>query len=504
MSRRLLAAWALLLVVTAVAWRENLVLGFTDVDALADAAWAGRPWSEQLFVPLTGGVGGANANFWRPVVMLHYKLLRTLFDMNPVGWQAWDLGLHLACVGLLGALVRGWRGLLAAAIFALHPLQVEIVPAVARNIDSLLGVFTLLALLAAQRGRFVATVLACGMALGCKETAVVVLPVVWLWWRGHRADKAWPLAGALVLLIAAYIGARAQVLAGVGGYGSSLLDPEGFFKPFAAGPVASLFPGYSLTLEGWVSADGARLALGIGLAAVLAGVVVKRGRDPMDWLGLALWLLPLVLYGMTSTYSRRLLYVPLIGLALMLSGWLHQRRFRVALALVLGSMLPHTALIHGHDWGLNDRVTLSLTQDVESQLREAPEGARIWVMDRCVRFTVDTARVRAWGKGSLNNCVARYSIQAWADDVVGRDQSFALLNLSYPTRPLDEPQVRVEGDAIVVTRVIEGRRFYQASREAGWETERQGDSLRLRYLGERQDDHLLIASGGAPVFLAVP
>ena len=239
MTQRLLAAWALLLVVTVVAWRENLVLGFTDVDALADAAWAGRPWSEQLFVPLTGGVGGANANFWRPVVMLHYKLLRTLFDMNPVGWQAWDLGLHVACVSLVGALVRGWRGLLAAGIFALHPLQVEVVPAVARNIDTLLGLFSLLALLAARRGHLVATLLACGLALGSKETAVVVLPVVWLWWRGHRADRAWPLAGGLSVLLVGYVVLRGQVLAGVGGYGSSLLDPEGFFRPFAAGPVAS-------------------------------------------------------------------------------------------------------------------------------------------------------------------------------------------------------------------------------------------------------------------------
>ncbi len=64
-------------------------------------------------------------------------------------------------------------GLAAGAIVALHPLQVEVVPAVARNIDLLLGVFTLLALLMARRGAFVATVLAamaCALMLGLGNT----------------------------------------------------------------------------------------------------------------------------------------------------------------------------------------------------------------------------------------------------------------------------------------------------------------------------------------------
>ena len=45
-------AWAALIVVTVFAWRENALLGFTDVDAWADVAAAGKPFSQQFLMPL--------------------------------------------------------------------------------------------------------------------------------------------------------------------------------------------------------------------------------------------------------------------------------------------------------------------------------------------------------------------------------------------------------------------------------------------------------------------
>lgn len=488
-----------LVLVTVLAWRENLSLGFTDVDALADAACASGAWLEQPLNRLTCGWGGSNANFWRPVVMLHYKLLRTLFGMNPVGWQLWDLGLHLVCVGLVGALGRGWRGLAAGAIVALHPLQVEVVPAVARNIDLLLGLFTLVALLFARRGAFIATVLATALALGSKETAVAALPVIVLWWWVHHRKHAVTLGLALAGVLGAYLAVRTQVLAGLGGYGSSL-GVEGLFNAFSRAPVASLFPGWSDLLGqphwGW------QLTMGLVVLALVLAPLLKL-RRPLDLMGLGLWLLPLVLYGITDTYSRRLMYLPVLGLALWLGGWAVHSHLRWALAAVIGTMLPHVVLIHGHDWAVNDQVTRSLSTDAEGLLREAPEGARVWVMDRCVRFTEDRARVRTWQKSGLNNCVALYSLQSWADDIVGRDQELTLLNLSYPTTALDTPQVKIDGDAVIVDRSIQGRAFYSRVRD-DWDIQEDGDVVRLRFTGERQDDHLLIASGGEAVLVRVP
>ena len=59
-------------------YRWQLDLGLTDTDAWAD--WAAARTDSladlagQVVKPLTGGVGGGNANFYRPVVMLHYAL----------------------------------------------------------------------------------------------------------------------------------------------------------------------------------------------------------------------------------------------------------------------------------------------------------------------------------------------------------------------------------------------------------------------------------------------
>ena len=80
-------------------------------------------------------------------------------------------------------------GFFAGAVVALHPLGVEVVPAVARNIDSLLSVWVLTALLAARSGRFWLTFAACVFAMCTKETAVALLPVIvgW-WWDGWAGD----------------------------------------------------------------------------------------------------------------------------------------------------------------------------------------------------------------------------------------------------------------------------------------------------------------------------
>ena len=67
---------------------------------------------------------------WHPITWLSHQLDVTLFGLNPSGHHAMSLLLHLVNVLLLFGLLRGltgavWRSAAAAAIFALHPLQVE-------------------------------------------------------------------------------------------------------------------------------------------------------------------------------------------------------------------------------------------------------------------------------------------------------------------------------------------------------------------------------------------
>jgi hypothetical protein len=262
MPKHLLSlAWAALLTITALAYQFQLRLGFTDTDALADYAAARAEglsgWLTQLTLPLTAGVGGANANFWRPGVMLHYALQRALFDDNTRHWQAWDLGLHLAAVAALGLAARSLgvssaTALFAGMIFALHPLGVEIVPAVARNIDILVALFSLAALGAAGQGRGALTAILGLAALSFKETALAAMPVALLalHWRSGLPSAA-KVAGAWALGVPLYLVARTSVLSGLGGY----YEEERTFSlgrlgaALRAAPWESLFPGFSLPLE---------------------------------------------------------------------------------------------------------------------------------------------------------------------------------------------------------------------------------------------------------------
>ena len=93
------------------------------------------------------------AAFWHPITWLSHILDYQLFGLNPTGHHLTSLLLHLVNVVLLfwvlhrmtGAL---WPSVLVAALFALHPLNVESVAWVAERKNVLSTLFWLLTLLA--------------------------------------------------------------------------------------------------------------------------------------------------------------------------------------------------------------------------------------------------------------------------------------------------------------------------------------------------------------------
>jgi len=89
------------------------------------------------------------AAFWHPLTWLSHMLDTQLFGLNPAGHHLTNLLLHLANVLLLfGVLQRMtgemWRSALAAALFALHPLNIESVAWVAERKNVLSTLFWLL------------------------------------------------------------------------------------------------------------------------------------------------------------------------------------------------------------------------------------------------------------------------------------------------------------------------------------------------------------------------
>jgi Flp pilus assembly protein TadD len=84
--------------------------------------------------------------YWHPLTWISYFTDYDLFGLDPFGYHATNLSLHIANTLLffwaLYAFTRSvWRSLFAAALFGLHPLQVEPVAWVSSRKDVLSGFF---------------------------------------------------------------------------------------------------------------------------------------------------------------------------------------------------------------------------------------------------------------------------------------------------------------------------------------------------------------------------
>lgn len=182
--------WVAPLVVAAVAvaaYANTLTLGFTldDFPLVVDNPRIGDPaWLASL---VTDG------RMWRPLKRLSLALDAWLWGTGrPAGFHATNVALHAAaCVALWAVAVRiGLRrgaALVAALLFALHPVHVEAVANVAHRKEPMALLFSLLAFLAYLRGRTRRAPAALSgwaavsagaylLAMSSKEVAAVMLP----------------------------------------------------------------------------------------------------------------------------------------------------------------------------------------------------------------------------------------------------------------------------------------------------------------------------------------
>jgi hypothetical protein len=512
---------ACILAATAWGYRGDLALGFTDADALASVASARvdgvGDLMRQVWQPVTGGVAGSNADFWRPVAMLHFALLRACFGWAPLGYQVWDLALHLGVASLVFVLVRASRrsegeALVAAALAGLHPLGVEIVPAVARNIELLFCVFGLATLVAVVRGRILLAALLGMLTLGSKETGVVFLPaaVVLALAEGDRRG-ARMLVTTWLVGIPLYLLGRVAVLGSWGGYGSGEFPLARIVPTLRAGPLEILFPGWTPQLERWISLPlGTALSLLLLGAATWGAVTAWRRGNRLPAVGLVLVLAPLLLYALTATYTRRLLYVPVLGVSIACAGAIEHGRLRWLLGAWALSLVPASpAFFPDRDWARNDAITTGLTEGIREQLAALPPSALLWVVDLPLRVDHDPRRRMLWRQGwSVNNTLAPYSLRAWLDDRLGRPD----LQVRFFGRPrdvggLDRPDVQVEKGAIRIRRQPFDRRW--SARLPAWNVVDEGEGLVLRRtLSEgaspRVEAGEWMAVCGVPVAVLVP
>jgi protein O-mannosyl-transferase len=174
---------------------HNGFLAYDDAQYITENphVWAGLTWATVKWAFTTYDMAN-----WHPLTWLSHALDCQVFGMNPAGHHYVNVLLQAANAILLFLLLQNatgsrWRSLMVAALFALHPINVESVAWAAERKNVLSMLFFLLALYAyagyARRpglGRYAAVACFFALALLSKPQAIAFPFVLLLW-------DYWPL-----------------------------------------------------------------------------------------------------------------------------------------------------------------------------------------------------------------------------------------------------------------------------------------------------------------------
>lgn len=299
-----------------------------------------------------------------PLVFSSYWLEYHLWELDPLGYHSTNIALHAANAVLVLALVRGlgascWVAMGAAAVFALHPVQVESVAWVTERKNTLSGFFSLLAFIfylryrrGAGTGAYAATLVtfACGLL---SKTQVLSLPVLLavtdlLLQRAGRLSRAslstvgrrlapMLLMSVVAAGVTAYV--EAEVRVAMQERQNSVLELPAAEQRFLAGLnapwfyLAVLFAPMAITpiFPKWAVASTDLVWLLGVLAWPVAAWLVKRWAHAIGTLplwGMAQYLVTLApalgfvpfTYQHNSYVAARFLYLPCIGAGVVLAA----------------------------------------------------------------------------------------------------------------------------------------------------------------------------------------
>ncbi len=344
----------------------------------------------------------------RPLLRASYFADHALWGLRPGGFLLTNLALHAAVALEVLALARrrlgeGPGSLLAALIFALQPAHAEAVAYLSGRSILLSSALLLGALLGHERAREggarqgswrLASLLAFVLAVFARETALV-FPLLLLAWEATREAPGGSLRAAFrptlpYVFLAGLLGALLLNLPRYRELSAYALDLRGPLASLALNLVA-LPESLSLWVRPWALSlvhsapelTWLRVALGLGLALLLAGLVV-RGRRSTPLVALAAAWVLLALLPTHSVLSRRdliterHLYLAWVGPSLLLGGlWPRLHGVSVPRRLVAFST---TVLVLAAGWCSARRVDLWCDEVAlwTDTVRKAPQSALAW------------------------------------------------------------------------------------------------------------------------------
>ena len=334
---------------------------------------------------------------WHPLTWLSYCLDVSLFGLNPAGPHYVNVLFHAVNAVLLFLLLEAatgfvWRSALVAALFAVHPLNVESVAWISERKNVVSMLFFLLALAAYGKyvkkpgvGRYSLVALCFALGLMAKPQ-IITLPFVLLlldYWPleragGFRSKSATQEWGKLILekvplvllsALSAWMTMRAQTTAMHLEYplsirleNAALAYLKYIGKTLWPSQLALVYPhpGFSVNTVHALEA-------GLVLIAITAGMVLSGRRYLMvGWLwflGILVPMIGLVQVGVQAM-GDRYAYIPIIGLFVILCwGTAELLKGRIAwpgvgFALAIPAVIALTVVSHEYIGYWNDNLTL--------------------------------------------------------------------------------------------------------------------------------------------------
>ena len=349
----------------------------------------------------------------RPVLKLSYWFSWVTGGGSPLAFHAFNLAVHLGNVLLVWGLARRLYGiagmesariapaaLLAAAIFALHPLQTEAVTYICGRSTSLMSLFCLAALLSWDRyllGRrlrdAVLAWLAFACAAGTKEPALV-LPVALLLWESLRRPGGgwgarllrhapfWLLPAAALLVAVPHTGYADFAVASLSErpLWHNAMSQVHALVWLLLGLLLLRAPNFDPDLAVITQADASLCAEAALLLALLGtGLAVARRRP---WMGFCLAWVVLQFLPTNSMMPRldiandRQWYLPLAGVAwaggaLLAVPW--QRPSRLTRPAIMALLLALGLVTASRNADYRSEITLW-----QATLQHSPHKARAW------------------------------------------------------------------------------------------------------------------------------
>lgn len=210
----------LLLILAAYANSLSVPFLWDDIETVVNnpliRSWENLPhiFSASVF----GNVASGN-DFYRPLVTLSFLLNYQLAALEPLTYHLTNIALHFGCTILLFSILPYLKltkpqALFVSAVFAVHPIGIEVVTFVSGRSDAIASFFMLLTIysyLQKQPWWQLLTIASLLAALLSKESAVTIPPLLLLasyFFPEHRSKAQWSTAIFLFIIATAYAGLR--------------------------------------------------------------------------------------------------------------------------------------------------------------------------------------------------------------------------------------------------------------------------------------------------------